>query len=25
MQGKVRCCQIWGTWRKREENHMSGP
>ena len=25
MQGQVRCCQIWGRRRKREENHMSGP
>ena len=24
MQGQVRCCQIWGRQRKREENHMSG-
>ena len=24
MQGQVRCCQIWGRRRKREENHMSG-
>ena len=25
MQGEVRCCQICGKRRKREENHMSGP
>ena len=25
MQGQVRCCQIWGRRRKREDNHMSGP
>ena len=25
MQGQVWCCQIRGTLRKREENHMSGP
>ena len=25
MQGQVRCCQVWGRRRKREENHMSGP
>ena len=25
MQGQVRCCQIWGRRRKREENHTSGP
>ena len=23
MQGQVRCCQIWGNRRKREDNHMS--
>ena len=25
IQTQVRCCQIWGRRRKREENHVSGP
>ena len=25
MQEQLRCCQIWGRRRKREENHRSGP
>ena len=25
MHGQVRCCQIWGRRRKREDNYMTGP